>query len=260
MDAPKIIFLTFAILLVPFHSYAAIHTELVPYKHGETELEGFLAYDDTLPGKRPGVLVFHEWKGLNDYAKRRATMLAELGYAAFAADMYGKGVRAETHEEAAKLSGLYREDRALMRSRAHAALDFLRSNERTDGGRIAAIGYCFGGTTVLEMARAGFDLKAAVSFHGGLGTPMPAEPGKIKAKILVLHGAADEFVNAEVPAFREEMRNAGADLHFESFDGAVHSFTVPEAGNDPSKGMAYNEDADRRSWQMMEAFLAEVLK
>ncbi len=255
----KTLFLILGLLLAS-SAYAALRTETVAYKDGEAELEGFLAYDDAREGKLPGVLVFHEWKGLNEYAKKRATMLAELGYVAFAADMYGKGVRAETHEEAAKLSSLYKEDRSLMRNRAKAALDFLASQERVNPDRIAAIGYCFGGTTVHEMARAGFNLKGAVSFHGALDTPVPAKPGDIKTKVLVFHGANDEFTNPNVPAFMEEMRKSGADWQFVSFGGAVHSFTVPEAGSDPSKGMAYNEAADRRSWQMMKAFFLEVLQ
>ncbi len=255
----KTLFLILGLLLAS-SAYAALHTETVAYKDGEVELEGFLAYDDAREGKLPGVLVFHEWKGLNEYAKKRATMLAQLGYVAFAADMYGKGVKAETHEEAAKLSSLYKEDRSLMRNRAKAALDFLASYERVNSDHIAAMGYCFGGTTVLEMARAGFGLKGVVSFHGALDTPIPANPGDIKAKVLVFHGADDEFVNAHVPAFMEEMKKSGADWQFVSFGGAVHSFTVPEAGNDPSKGMAYNKAADHRSWQTTKMFFDEIFR
>ena len=183
----KIAFIVILGLLLASSAHAALHTETVAYKDGEVELEGFLAYDDAREGKFPGVLVFHEWKGLNEYAKKRAAMLAELGYAAFAADMYGKGVKAETHEEAATLSSIYKEDRSLMRNRAKAALDFLASHERANPDRVAAIGYGFGGTTVLEMARAGFGVKGVVSFHGAVDTPTPAKPGDIKAKVLVFH-------------------------------------------------------------------------
>ena len=162
---------------LPISTWAAIKTEIVEYKHGDTVCEGFLAYDDAAKGKVPGVVVVHEWTGLGDYAKMRASMLAKLGYAAFAIDMYGKGVRAKDHEEAAKLSGIYRNDRALMRSRAKAGLEVLRKNLRVDTKRIAAIGYCFGGTTVLEMARSGEDLRGVASFHGSMETPVPAAKG-----------------------------------------------------------------------------------
>ena len=238
---------------------AAVQTSVVEYTHGDTTLEGFLAYDDAIQGKRPGVLVVHEWKGLNKYAKRRAVQLAELGYIAFAADMYGKGVRAKNHTEAAQLSGIYRKDRQLMRARITAALEVLRRNELTDPERIAAIGYCFGGTTVLELARSGADLVGVVTFHGGLDTPNPADAKSIKCKILVLHGADDHFVTPEqVAAFEEEMRQAGVNYRLIKYPGAVHSFTVPEAGNDPSTGMAYNEAADKASWEAMKAFFREV--
>lgn len=226
-------------------------------------LEGYLAHDEKYlleESKKPAVIVVHEWKGLGDYAKRRANQLAELGYVAFAIDMYGKDVRPQTHEEAAKVSGIYREDRNLMRARAHAALERLKEVPIVDAGRIAAIGYCFGGSTVLEMARAGEDLKGVVSFHGSLSTPMPAESGKVKSRILVLHGAADTFISAtDVAGFKDEMTNSVADYKFIAYEGAVHSFTVKEAGDDPTKGMAYHEKADKESWDEMKKFLAETI-
>ena len=238
---------------------AQVHAEPLEYRHGDAVLEGYLAYDDSIAGPRPGVLVVHEWKGLNDYAKRRAEQLAQLGYVAFAVDMYGKGVRAKDHAEAAKLSGIYRSDRQLMRGRIQAALDVLRGLERVDAQRIAAIGYCFGGTTVLELARSGADILGVVSFHGGLDTPTPAQAGQVHARILVLHGANDPWVTQEhVAGFTQEMQAAGARYTVIQYEGAVHAFTVPEAGNDPSTGMAYNKTADRRSWEAMQAFLSEV--
>ena len=189
---------------------AAVHTEAVEYKHGETALEGHLAYDDAIQGKRPGVLVVHEWMGLGPYAKRRAEQLAELGYVAFAADMYGKGVRAKDHTDAAQLSGIYRNDRQLMRARITAALETLKQHELVDPQRIAAIGYCFGGTTVLELARSGADVVGVVSFHGVLDTPNPQDAKQIKGKILVFQGADDPFVSADqVAAFKKEMQDAG---------------------------------------------------
>ncbi len=240
-------------------AYAQVRTEPVAYAHDGAALEGYLAYDDSIAIPRPGILVVHEWKGLNDYAKRRAEQLARLGYVAFAVDMYGKGVRAKDHEEAAKLSGIYRNDRQLMRGRIQAALDVLRRNEHVDPNHIAAIGYCFGGTTVLELARSGADIAGVVSFHGGLDTPTPAQAGQIHARVLVLRGANDPYVTPDqIAAFEREMQAAGADYQVMTYEGAVHSFTVPEAGNDPSKGMAYNAEADRQSWEAMQAFLQQV--
>ena len=237
---------------------AELHTELVDYRHGEAVLEGYLAYDSALDHPVPGVLVVHEWKGLNEYAKRRARELAELGYVAFAIDMYGKGIVAADHAEAGRLSGIYRSDRRLMRDRALAGLKVLTSQPLVDKTRVAAIGYCFGGTTVLELARDGADLKAVVSFHGGLGTPHPDDARQIKGKVLVLQGANDTFTLSELPAFKEEMAKAGVDYRVIEYQGAVHSFTVPEAGNDPSTGMAYNADADRKSLVAMRHLFEEV--
>ena len=243
-------------LVSPGGLRAAVQGSTVEYKDGDAVLEGYVAYDDAIQGVRPVVLVVHEWKGLNDYAQRRADMLAGLGYLAFAVDMYGKGLRARDHQEAAKLSGVYRENRSLMRARASAALDFIRTNERADISRVAAIGYCFGGTTVLEMARAGFDLAGVASFHGALSAPVPAEKGAVKAKVLVFHGAMDKFIPAEeVEAFKKEMTEAEADWEFVMFSKTVHSFTVAEAGDKPETGMAYNAVADHRSWDTLKLFL-----
>lgn len=234
---------------------AAVKAEAVEYAHGDTALEGYLAYDETAQGPRPGMLVVHEWKGLGDYAKRRARQLAELGYVALAVDMYGKGVYAKDHEEAAKLSGALRGDRELMRGRILAALTVLKNQPRVDAGRLGAIGYCFGGTTVLELARSGADVAGVASFHGGLSTPVPAQPGVVKAKVLVCRGSADPFVTPEeVAAFEKEMHDAGVDSRVIVYEGAVHSFTVPEAGDDPSKGVAYDPEADRRSWETLQEF------
>ncbi|MBI2923675.1 MAG: dienelactone hydrolase family protein [Planctomycetes bacterium] len=240
---------------------AEIRTSTVEYKHGDAVLEGLFAWDDAIQGRRPGVLVVHEWWGRNDYVKSRAEKLAALGYVAFALDMYGKGLVATDPKEAGALAGKVRGDSALMRERAAAGLEDLRKDERVDATKIAAIGYCFGGTVALELARSGAELAGVVSFHGGLGTKAPAEKGRVKAKVLVLHGADDPHVPvAEVTKFEEEMRAAGVDWQVVSYGGAVHAFTNPGAGNDPLKGAAYHESADQRSWEAMRAFFNEVLK
>lgn len=240
-------------------SEAAVRTQPVEYRHGDAILEGYLAYDDATTDKRPGVLVVHEWRGLNDYAKRRAEQLAALGYVAFAIDMYGKGVYAKDHEEAAKLSGIYRVNRTLMRERAKVGLNVLEHHPLTDPERLGAIGYCFGGTTVLELARSGEPFQGVVSFHGALDTPHPEQAKQIRGKVLVLHGADDPFVTRQqVDAFKQEMDNAGVNYRLIVYPGAVHSFTVPDAGDDPSKGMAYHADADQQSWQAMRTLFSNV--
>jgi dienelactone hydrolase len=240
---------------------AAIHTETVEYKQGDTTLEGFVAYDDAIPGKRPGVLIVHQWLGLTDYEKHRAEMLAQLGYVAFCADIYGKGVRPQNTQEAGAQAGKYKNDRQLLRARVNAGLDALRQQPLVDPKRMAAIGYCFGGTTVLELARSGADVAGVVSFHGGLDSPTPADGKNIKGKVLVCHGAEDPFTKPEdLAAFESEMRNAKVDWQLIKYGGAVHSFTQPMAGNDNSKGAAYNKKADKRSWEAMKQFLAEIFK
>lgn len=241
-------------------TFAALKVERIDYKQGGVALQGYLAYDPALTGKRPGVMIVHEWKGLNEYAQQRAEQLAGLGYVAFAVDMYGKGVLAKDHEEAGKLSGVFFNDRKRMRERALAGLAILKKQKNVDTARLAAIGYCFGGTTVLELARAGVDLKGVASFHGNLKTPVPAKPNTVKAKVLVLHGADDAWTAEGVAPFQAEMKAANADWQLNAYGGAVHGFTVPTAGDDPSKGMAYHADADRRSWRALMDFFGEVLK
>ncbi|MCD8488314.1 MAG: dienelactone hydrolase family protein [Desertifilum sp.] len=255
------------LLLSSFHLGAlgqtpsTIQRQVVEYSQGGQLLEGYLAFDSAQTGPRPGVMVVHEWKGINDYTRRRADQLAEMGYIAFAADIYGKGIRPQTNEEAREQATLYRSNRPLLRDRANAGLNLLRNHPLSDNNRLAAIGYCFGGTTVLELARSGADLQGAVSFHGNLDTPNPQDAEQIQAKVLVLHGADDPLVpDTQVAAFQKEMRDAKVDWQLIAYGGAVHSFTNPDAGNDPSQGSAYNAEADRRSWEHMQQFFAEIFQ
>ncbi|HLO87230.1 MAG TPA: dienelactone hydrolase family protein [Nostocaceae cyanobacterium] len=248
------------VLLTNTNVWAVIRTKTVEYKQGNTVLQGYLAYDDAIKGKRPGVLVVHEWNGLQSYAKKRTEDLAKLGYVAFAADIYGKGVRPKNPEESAAQSTFYRQNRKLLRERAIAGLQVLQKNSLTDTKRIAAIGYCFGGTTVLELARSGANIAGVVSFHGGLDTPNPADAKNIKAKVLVLHGADDPYVPAEqLQAFENEMRLAKVDWQLISYGGVVHAFTNPEYKGQ-IKGALYNASADERSWQAMRQFFAEIFR
>lgn len=252
-------YLIVAIIVLSGAAEAKIVMKTVEYRQGSTILEGFLAYDDVVAGKRPGILLVHEWTGLGDYVRKRAEQLAQLGYVAFAADIYGKGVRPKVPEEAGKVAGKYRSDRTLLRARAQAGLNELRRQPFVDPARLAAIGYCFGGTTVLELARSGADLRGVVSFHGGLDTPNPVDGKNIKAMVLIFHGADDPHVPLQqVAAFQQEMRTGAVDWQMVSYGGAVHSFTNPDSGNDPSKGNAYNEKADRRSWVAIKSFFAEI--
>jgi dienelactone hydrolase len=254
-------------MLLAFIAFAAmtarceIVEKTVEYRQGDAVLEGLSVYDNAQHGKRPAVLVVHQWKGLGEYEKKRAEMLAGLGYNVFAADIYGKGIRPQTPQAAGAQAGKYKNDRALLRARVRAALDVLLNHELTDPKRVAAIGYCFGGTTVLELARSGADIGGAVSFHGGLSTPNPEDAKNIHCKVLALHGADDPNVpQKEVDAFETEMREAKVDWQLVAYGGAVHAFTDWNAGNDNSKGAAYNERADRRSWEAMKQFFAEIFK
>ncbi|MFY9235438.1 MAG: dienelactone hydrolase family protein [Fimbriimonadaceae bacterium] len=238
-----------------------IVTKLVTYKSGDVELEAYMAYDMSAKGKRPAVLVVHDWNSIDDYERGRVVQLAEMGYVAFAVDIYGKGIRPKNREESAAQAGKYRGNRTLLRERVVAGLTELKKSPLVDTSKIAAIGYCFGGTTVLELARAGADVKGVVSFHGGLSSPTPADAKNIKAKILVCHGADDPGVPpAEVAGFEKEMRDAKVDYTLIAYSGAVHSFTEPSAGNDPSKGSAYHPLADKRSWEHMKVFFTELFR
>lgn len=240
---------------------AQVTTKTLEYKQGDTRLVGYLATPEDTAESRPGVLVVPEWKGLNDYAKQRAEQLAELGYVALAADIYGEGKVVTSNEEAGKLAKQYKDDRDLLRARVNAGLDALKAQSAVDSEKVAAIGYCFGGTAVLELARSGADVNGVVSFHGGLDTPTPEDSKNIKAKVLVLHGGDDPLVPPEqVQAFKDEMRQGNVDWQFITYGGAVHSFTNPASGSDPSQGVAYDAAADRRSWQHMQLFFDELFQ
>lgn len=238
---------------------AKLHTETVAYKDGDVTLEGYLAYDEAGPAKKPGIVVVHDWMGVTAETKRRADMLAGLGYVAFAADIYGKGVRPTDMKAAAAESGKWKSQRAQLRTRARAGLDYLAGQKKVDTSKLVALGYCFGGTVALELARSGAPLEGTVVFHGGLDSPTPADAKNIKGKVIALQGGDDPFVPTEqVNAFEKEMRDAGVDWQLVSYGGAVHAFTISNAGNDNSKGAAYNEKADKRSWQAMKDFFAEL--
>lgn len=240
---------------------AQVHTERIEYRHGDTLLEGHLAYDASVKGKRPGVLIVHQWKGVTDYEMKRADMVAKLGYNVFALDIYGKGIRPISSQAAGAEAGKYKNNRALMRARALAGLEVLQKHELTDPNRVAAIGYCFGGTAVIELARSGADIAGVVSFHGGLDSPRPEDGQNIKCKVLALHGADDPHVSAkDLAAFEDELRQFKVDWQLVQYGGAVHSFTDWNAGDNPSRGAAYNEKADRWSWEAMQQFFAEVFK
>lgn len=245
---------------IPHIASAEIVAKPVEYQHQGNTLEGFHAYDGSVEGQRPGILIVHQWTGLTDYEKMRAKMLAELGYNVFAVDIYGKGIRPQP-PEAGKYAGKYKSDRGLYRARMMAGLDVLKGDEHTDVTHIAAIGYCFGGTGVLELARANAEISAVASFHGGLAPAdgMEAKKGEVSPAIICFHGGIDPYVSAdEVKAFQEELEDADADLQFVSFSGAVHAFSQKMAGDDSSKGAAYDAKADKRSWDYLKVFLEDV--
>lgn len=241
---------------------AAIKGEEVTYSGGGVTMKGYLAYDDALKGNHPGVLVVHEWWGHNEYARNRARMLASLGYTALAVDMYGDGKQAAHPDDAGKFAGEVMSNMENAQARFTAAMQFLRQQKMTDPQRIAAIGYCFGGGVVLEMARRGVDLRGVASFHGSLSTKNPAQPGTVKASILVCHGGADSFIPPEaVEAFKKEMTDAKVDYTFLVYEGAKHSFTNPDAdkyAKEFNLPIGYNAEADKKSWAALIDFLKKI--
>ena len=259
------VFLALCLLALSGLSQAAIKTQEIPYQSADgTKLIGYYAYDDAIKGPRPGIVVVHEWWGLNDYAKRRARDLAGLGYSALAIDMYGGGKNTEHPKDAMAFMQAATKDSAAASARFKAGLDLLKKQAQTDPDKVAAIGYCFGGAVVLNAARQGLPLLGVVSFHGALATNTPATPGSVKAKILVEHGALDSMVTADnVAAFKAEMDKAGADYLFVSLEGAKHGFSNPDAdrlghGDHGGPDIGYNKAADEKSWADMQAFLKKI--
>lgn len=258
-------FLALVLIALSGLSQAAIQTREIPYQSADgTRLIGYYAYDDSIKGPRPGVVVVHEWWGLNDYAKRRARGLAGLGYSALAIDMYGDGKNTEHPKDAMAFMQAALKDSSVASARFQAGLDLLKQQPQTDPRKLAAIGYCFGGAVVLNAARQGVPLAGVVSFHGALATQTPATPGAVKAKILVEHGALDSMVTADnVAAFKTEMDKAGADYRFVSLEGAKHGFSNPDAdrlghGEHGGPDIGYNKAADVKSWADMQAFLKKI--
>ena len=247
------------ILTAALIANAGMKTEWIDYKDGATVMRGYLAYDDANKAPRPGVLIVHDWMGMGANPKMRAEKVAALGYVAFAADIYGVDHIPKNQDEASKTAGEFKNDRKLLRKRASLAMDVLKKQKNVDIKKLSVMGYCFGGTTALELARSGAPIKGVISFHGGLATPNPEDAKNIKGKVLALHGGDDPFVkHDEVDAFQKEMRDAKIDWQFVSYGGAVHSFTIAEAGSDNSKGAAYNKQADERSWEAMKNFFNEI--
>ncbi len=245
-------------------AHAEVRGHEITYSADGTTLKGYIAYDDKIKGKRPGVLVVHEWWGHNDYARKRARMLAEMGYLALAVDMYGDGKTANHPDDAKQFMLAVTSNMDVLKARFNAGLKYLQGSRIVEPDNIAALGYCFGGAVVLNMARLGTDLKGVVSYHGSLGTATPAEPGKVKARIAVFTGADDPMIpSAQIDAFKAEMDKAKVNYTLTVYPGARHSFTNPDAdeiGRKFNMPVAYNAEADKDSWAQTGAFLKEVFK
>jgi len=238
---------------------AAIVTKTISYRQGGVDLQGYLAFDNLLKGKRPGVLIVHEWWGLNDYARKRAQELASLGYVAFALDMYGKNKVTVHPKQAQEFMKQVTENIEVWRQRALAGLNVLKQQPNTDSNRIAAIGYCFGGSTVQQLAYSGADIKGIVSFHGSLIRPPASATMPIKAKFLICHGAADPFTKLEmIPEYIAAMNASGIDWQIDIYGHAKHGFTNPGADKYGMPQLGYNHLADLRSWQAMKQFFNEI--
>lgn len=255
----RLVFMVLMVVVLGTSVQAKVLKKAVSYQHEDLQLEGYLAYDDSIEGKRPAVLVVHEWWGLNDYARRRVEQLARMGYVSFALDMYGKGKVTEHPEQAAEWMKQVNSNVRLWQQRARAGLEVLKKEPRTDTTRIAAIGYCFGGTTVQQLAYSGAHLKGIVSFHGSLLPPPDDQAKRVQAKILICHGAADPFSGeGAVQHYMSAMERAGLDWQMIIYGGAKHSFTNPDADQAGMKALKYSKSADHRSWGHMENFFEEI--
>jgi dienelactone hydrolase len=241
-------------------SQAAVKVQSVDYRQDTTALSGLLIYDSAVGAKKkPGIVIFSDWMGVGDMAREKGEKLARMGFVVFAADVYGKGKNPRDTKEAGSIAAVYKSDRALTRARAQAGLDELRKAAGVDTSRVAAMGYCFGGMVALELARSGAPLKGVAVFHGNLDTPDPTLAKNIKGSIAVFQGAIDPYVpEMQVKNFMDEMNKANVDWRLTYYSGAVHAFTNPKAGNDISQGAAYNELADKRSWESMKLFYEEL--
>jgi len=254
------ILMMMGLICITYPASAAITSQDIEYKTADGQvMQGFLSVNDDMAPKKGTIIIVPDWMGVGQFAKDKAVKLAKEGYIAFVADVYGKDVRPSTSDQASILATKYKNDRPLLRSNIQAAYDYVLTVQGVDIKRILVIGYCFGGTTALELARNGASLAGVVSFHGGLSNPTPENTKNIKEPVLILHGADDPFVPpTEVQAFQEEMKAANVGVQFISYPGAVHAFTNPAAGNDNSKGAAYNAAADAASWAEFEKFLDKV--
>ena len=254
-----ILFTTFFAPQGPAEASSILY-KTVQYKDQDTELESIISLPKT-KGLHPGIIVVHDWMGMGPFVKQQIQKLSDLGYVAIAADIYGKAGQPSSQEEAGKVAGIYKADRALTRRRAQLAMNELLKIPGVDPKNIAVMGFCFGGMVSLELARSGADLKGVVTFHGSLDTPNPKDGSKIKAEVLALHGADDPYVPAkDVDAFEKEMRDGKVKWELVKYGGAVHAFTNPAAGNDNSKGAAYNAEAAEKSWVAMKDFFARIFK
>jgi len=251
----------FGLVLCVSNVFAKVQTKVVPYQHGNVQLEGVVAWDDAISGKRPGVLVVHEWWGLNDYARDRARQLAELGYVAFAVDMYGKDKMTTHPDQASTWMKQVQGNVSQWQARALKGLAVLRSQDAVDIANIAAIGYCFGGATVIQLAYSGADVNGVVSFHGALPLPSEKQAEKIRAKMLIAHGNADPFLKEKhIRQFRHALDKANVDWHMVVYGGARHSFTNPGADAHGMDALKYNQEADVRSWKHMQLFFHEIFE
>lgn len=235
-----------------------IQTRTIDYQDGDVDLQGYLAWDDAVEGKRPGVMIAHAWAGRSDLENGKAEALAKLGYVGFALDNFGRGILGTNTEENSALIQPFLDDRAMLQGRLQIALEVLKGLDEVDASRVAAIGFCFGGLCVLDLARTGTDIRGVVSFHGLFGSPGNTAGNKIKAKVLALHGWDDPMAPPDqVVSLAEELSSMGADWQVHGYGNTMHAFTNPQA-NDPDFGTVYSPDADRRSWNAMQDFLSEI--